>query len=173
MTERASRAAPVLPPRLATSALTRLGLLLVLAGWALLIGGPFVRRLPPPFRPEDWLPSALQGTAVAQMSVLTGLGLAILGALRTGFQALNTFFAAVLQRSATPPRPEPARQRPEPAAPQPDVAPPQPEPVRIAERGRLHGRPYIAFSDGSAEVETLLGRRRFASLAEARDFVGS
>lgn len=39
-------------------------------------------------------------------------------------------------------------------------------------RGYLGDREYIMFSDGSIEIDTLLGRRRFTSLDAAREFVG-
>lgn len=38
--------------------------------------------------------------------------------------------------------------------------------------GELAGRQYIAFPDGSVEIDTLLGRRRFSSIDAAREFVG-
>ena len=38
--------------------------------------------------------------------------------------------------------------------------------------GNLSGRPYTAFADGSVEIDTLLGRRRFIHLEAAREFVG-
>ena len=39
--------------------------------------------------------------------------------------------------------------------------------------GKLAGREYVAHADGSIEIDTLVGRRRFVSLAAAREFVGS
>lgn len=39
--------------------------------------------------------------------------------------------------------------------------------------GLLGEKPYVAFSDGSIEVDTMLGRRRFADLNTAREFVGA
>lgn len=39
--------------------------------------------------------------------------------------------------------------------------------------GLLGEKAYIAFSDGSIEVDTMLGRRRFADLNAAREFVGA
>ena len=32
-------------------------------------------------------------------------------------------------------------------------------------------RPYRTFADGSVEVETILGTRRFATMGDARDFI--
>lgn len=39
--------------------------------------------------------------------------------------------------------------------------------------GLLGGKPYLSFSDGSVEIDTMLGRRRFADLNAAREFVGA
>lgn len=48
--------------------------------------------------------------------------------------------------------------------------PPPPESQVIAE-GEIQGRTYRHFSDGSVEISTLLGMRRFASLTDARQFI--
>jgi hypothetical protein len=37
----------------------------------------------------------------------------------------------------------------------------------------LAGREYLTHDDGSVEIDTLVGRRRFVSLDVAREFVGS
>lgn len=52
-----------------------------------------------------------------------------------------------------------------------DVRPSLP-PVALA-AGSLGEKTYIAFSDGSIEIDTMLGRRRFADLSAAREFVGA
>ena len=109
---------------------------------------------------------------LAQLLVVTGLGLAILGGLREGFGALNGFFDAALQRSAA--------QRPSSVS---DVSDEfveddvdtgyQPVGNRFAAERPAHGsaRNYTILSDGSVEVDTLLGTRIFASMDEARDFI--
>ena len=43
---------------------------------------------------------------------------------------------------------------------------------RPAASGLLSGRTYVAFVDGTVEIDTLLGRRRFVNLDAAREFVG-
>ncbi len=55
---------------------------------------------------------------------------------------------------------------------------PPPLPVRaladrltLIGRGEIGGRPYVQLGDGSYEVETLLGRRRFGSLDAAEEFL--
>lgn len=118
---------------------------------------------------------------LAQAAIATGLGLAVIGALRTGFGTLDRFFASVLSRSAAP-RPAPAaaevevEEEPEPVVMTPVV--PEREPVLVPVRERFapamgRGKPknYVIRADGSVEVETLLGTRVFATLDEARDFI--
>jgi hypothetical protein len=39
--------------------------------------------------------------------------------------------------------------------------------------GKLAGREFLQFDDGSIEINTLVGRRRFVSLDAAREFVGA
>lgn len=52
--------------------------------------------------------------------------------------------------------------------------PPEPQPVprQPTIGGTLSGREYLSFSDGSIEIDTLVGRRRFVSIEAAREFVG-
>jgi hypothetical protein len=93
-----------------------------------------------------------------QNMILSGFGLALLGALQTGFGALDRFFSEILVRS---------RRQPEFAAEIPQV-----DPHEVVERGKLNDRAYVLFADGTVEVETLLGMRRFASFGDAEGFVG-
>jgi len=86
--------------------------------------------------------------------LITGATLLVVDALRVGFGALDTFFAAALARSA---------QRREPSA----------APRTQPKRGVIGDRPFVENSDGSVIVDTLLGPRLFPSLADAEDFVGS
>ncbi len=105
--------------------------------------------------------------SIAEMAIASGLALAILGALRSGFGALHRFFDAVLQRANNGPRPAPAPAptpivEPVVVAPEPDIAPPRTKP---------RGKNYTILANGAVEVETLLGNRIFASLEEARDYI--
>ena len=109
---------------------------------------------------------------VAQSAILSGFGLAIIGALRGGFAAFSRFFDAVLQRATprppvvTPVRPEPAPMPSVPVVmPMDRAPPPSPPPPRVKERN------YVVLPDGSVEVETLFGTRLFATLDEAREFI--
>ncbi len=117
---------------------------------------------------------------LAQLLVLTGLGLAILGGLREGFGVLNRFFDTVLQRSQAA-RPHDAAETVEfddedddlPAHHTPaHHGPAHHTPERpAAERTPAQARNYTILPDGSVEVDTLLGTRIFASMDEARDFI--
>lgn len=112
---------------------------------------------------------------LAQLLVLTGLGLAILGGLREGFGVLNRFFDTVLQRSQAS-RPQDGAEPVEFDAEDDDLpahhAPAHHAPERpAAERTPVQARNYTILPDGSVEVDTLLGTRIFASMDEARDFI--
>lgn len=140
--------------------LTWVGLMVVAAGWALLLSGAsamegLVHIL------GHAAPPSLNIPALTQATILTGFGLAILGALQTGFGALRHFFDTVLERTTR-------------GASKLAVSVPQGVEARsVVERGLLRDRPYILFGDGTIEVETLLGMRRFTSLQEAYEFIGS
>ncbi len=181
--------------------LTWIGLMIVSFGWTLLLSGvslaDIVTRVSGHASPAAM---SISTAVVAQCTILTGFGLAILGLLQTGFSALNRFFDSVLERTAkrqdfdhslaqaeTAPRVATPAQtykatsgRPSPAVASPAAAQtPKPAPAagakprtKIVERGLLKDRAYVLFGDGSIEVETLLGLRRFPSLREAAEFIG-
>jgi hypothetical protein len=52
------------------------------------------------------------------------------------------------------------------------VPPPLPMPRPPVVGGRLAGREFLEYDDGSIEIDTLVGRRRFVSLDAAKEFVG-
>ncbi len=175
--------------------LTWIGLMIVTFGWTLLLSGvslgDIVTRMSGHASPAVM---SISMAVVAQCTILTGFGLALLGLLQTGFSALNRFFDAVLERTAkrqefdqpmarveAPPlRAEPASRAGAPASrggssAQPYRSAPSaktPSRGKIVERGLLKDRAYVLFGDGSIEVETLLGLRRFQSLREASEFIG-
>ncbi len=141
--------------------LTWIGLMVVALGWALLLSGASVME--PMVRIIGRSGAApLDLATIAQATILTGFGLAILGALQSGFGTLKHFFDAVLERTARPG----AKMAGEPPQHQ------RQHQRSIVERGRLKDRPYVLFGDGTIEVETLLGMRRFTSLREAHEFIG-
>lgn len=139
---------------LQTGRLTYLGLTVAGIGWALLLGETTVadvltkgaRAVPPTFH-ADLLD-------IAKCIIASGFALAVVGALQAGFGTLNRFFEAVLSRSA---------QR---TAESESVEPVASAPAPSSKRPR-----YRMLPDGSVEVETIVGTRRFDSLAEARDFI--
>ena len=59
--------------------------------------------------------------SIAQTTIISGFGLAIVGTLRAGFGAFTRFFDAVLQRSAAPRPKGPTPLEPEPLTPMPAV----------------------------------------------------
>ena len=154
-----------MPVRAPSSRLTSVGLLLAALGWALLVFGGRLSLIGAGLMGRPF-PLALDPgrTDVAQSLIFSGFALAILGLLRAGLNTLRLFFEAVLQRSAA------AKAQPAPPPP-PEVEPI--DPSLVVERGWIRDRPYARFGDGSVEVETLLGVRRFASFADAQDFIGS
>jgi hypothetical protein len=158
--------------RTRVTALSWAGLALAAAGWAVLLAGDTGAAA------LGLAPDRAQTVAVAQMLVLSGIGLALFDALHAGFGALNRFFDAVLQRSvakAAPPSHAPPSHAPARPAPQPARAAPQPATAQseIVERGRFDGRAYLRYRDGSVEIETLLGVRRFSSMEEVEEFIGA
>jgi len=163
--------------------LTWIGFMIVAAGWALLLSAPQLTDGIAHLAARSPESATLNVSAIAQCGIVSGFGLGIIGALQTGFGALNKFFEAVLARSqqsrtqaATPslaPTQAAARAAAEPlrqtAA---NAARPAPEQSRkIQERGWVKDRAYLRFTDGSVEVETMLGRRKFPSLQEAQEFI--
>ena len=138
--------------------LTWIGLTLSGIGWAMLLGEAALadilvtkvpRALPPTFH-ADLLD-------IAKCIIVSGFGLAIVGALQTGFGALNRFFEAVLMRS---------NGRAGGAQQSASVASSHERPMPSDDK-----RPYRLLPDGSVEVETILGTRRFETMAEAREFI--
>lgn len=182
--------------------LTWVGLMIVALGWALLISGVSLVDLVNRFsgHASPALISLNMGV-LAQSTILTGFGIAILGLLQTGFSALNRFFDSVLERTAkreetdrgpacvepnvrlTTPAQMPSKPLPSQQVSSQQVSSQQvssqrqaaavPKPRgKIVERGMLKDRAYVLFGDGTIEIETLLGLRRFQSLREAAEFVG-
>ncbi len=141
---------------------TWLGLTMAVIGWAMLLGevamADFVNVqdplvLPPTFH-DDFM-------EIGKTLIFSGFGLALIGALQTGFGALNRFFEAVLVRSGQKTQAS-ALSSPAESFRRENVVEATPRAV---------GRPYKTFADGSVEVETIVGSRRFRSMMEARDFI--
>jgi len=156
------------PRTLQFGKLTWVGLMIVALGWTFLLSGlslaDIVTRLSGHASPAVM---SISAAVVSQCTILTGFGIALLGLLQTGFGALQRFFDSVLERTArrqdTDPGFAPPANRPGPAS--------KPRP-KIVERGLLKDRAYVLFGDGSIEVQTMLGLRRFQSFKEAAKFIG-
>lgn len=135
--------------------LTWLGLSVAAVGWVLLLGATALAD-----RMGGKAGAAQSGHGdlleIARCLIGSGFGLALIGALQNGFGALNRFFAAVLTRST----PRAA------AAPVMAAAPVDRSAEPLRER-----RPYQILADGSVEVETIVGTRRFHTMEEAREFI--
>lgn len=131
-----------------------IGLVLAGIGWALLLGEATVADMVPAGHAPARAPTFHADLcAIAGWIIASGFALAIIGALQTGFGALDRFFEAVLMRSAQRQgAPVAMREGPVAEAPMPE-------------------RPYRKMPDGSVEVDTILGTRRFSSVAEARAFI--
>ena len=164
--------------------LTWIGLMIVAAGWALLLSAPQLTEGIAHVAGRSAESTTLNISAIAQCGIVSGFGLGIIGALQTGFGALNKFFEAVLARSqqsraqasrpSLAPTQDAARAAAEPLrhTAAKSVARPAPAQSRkIQERGWVKDRAYVLFTDGSVEVETMLGRRKFPSLQEAQEFI--
>lgn len=138
--------------------LTWLGLTVAAIGWALMLGEAAVTDilLTKMTRPVTFHADLLE---IARCIIASGFGIALIGALQTGFGTLNRFFSAVLMRSNrrdNEPRMEP-------------VVHPVERPAPVEET--LEERSYRKLPDGSVEVETILGTRIFKTMAEAREFI--
>ena len=141
--------------------LTWVGFIIIALGWALLVSAPQLVEFFASFTGHSPSPNYLSMPTIALCTVITGFGLAILGALQTGFGTLNKFFNSVLERTAK----SDVNKRGDKSVGQ------QEQPRKIVERGWLRDRAYVLYIDGSVEIETLLGRRLFPSLQDAQEFI--
>lgn len=135
--------------------LTWVGLAVVAFGWALLFSTTQFPEFAGNVSARSTGGASLNVAGIAQCGILSGFGIAMLGTLQTGFGALNKFFQAVLSRTAQPSGKSDAQKLAHQR--------------KIIERGWVKDRAYVLFNDGSVEVETMLGRRRFLSLQERRN----
>jgi hypothetical protein len=141
-------------PRAAGSLLTALGAAGACLSWLALLWIVFAEQ---PIG-ADAAVARHHLVTIAQCGLLTSLALLLVGALRRGFSALDRFFASILERTATPRAVA--------------VAPVKAPETGVVDAGKVGGRPYRRFANGSVQVDTLLGQRLFASMEDARAFVG-
>lgn len=135
--------------------LTWIGLMIAALGWTLVFSTPQLNDFIAGWTGRS--AAFLNLPNIAQCTILSGFGIAILGALQTGFGALNRFFGSVLERTSGS------------KVKAANYASAQHK--KIVERGWVKDRAYVQFLDGSVEVETMLGRRSFPSLHDAQEFL--
>lgn len=107
----------------------------------------------------------LMALTVAQSILIGGIAMKLLPHIERGRLSVRIFADA---RSVSLPLLEQSAQRQEPAG----LAQPE-TPRKPVVGGRLAGREYLVHADGSLEIDTLVGRRRFVSIEAAREFVGA
>lgn len=172
--------------------LTWVGLLLATLGWGFLIAYPLIgatlserNQLGGAVTPAEFVP------LIGENAVLTGLAIAILGALQRALRLLSKIASQGTQSRSRAPQTLPANRMVQapvrqaaapanganavPSAEGPRNEPfllSRPGPQEVVTRGALNGRDYVLFRDGSVIVETLLGPRRFTSITEAQEFIG-
>lgn len=114
--------------------------------------------------PAVWI-HRLMAFAVAQSILIAAVAMKLLPLIeRTRFSVRIASGAEANQRSLPDER-EMATEQPAPF--------PAPAPKKPFMGGKLAGREYMEFDDGSIEIDTLIGRRRFVSIDAAREFVGA
>ena len=139
------------------------GIALCILGWVSLISGSVVET--GSLLVAGRALSQRDVMMLGQSALITGSMLIFLASMRSGFGALDRFFNAALERSN--------RSGPRLMAEAADMD--------IAQEGSLitptatmlaiDGRSCARLADGSIVIETLLGARRFASEADAREFI--
>ena len=148
---------------------TAFGLAVVLLGWVVLIADAALMPLFSGIGNLAYV-AALRSDvfSIAETTIVSGFGLAIIGVLRSGFGALHRFFDTVLERASAP---RPA----EVVTVEPMPVPTEVDPGDMLDRPPHHtparAHNYVILANGAVEVETLLGTRVFASLDEARDYI--
>jgi len=162
--------------------LTWAGLLIATLGWGLLLSYPLLA------------PSVLVSSGATEIrdparfilvfgenAIVTGLAIALLGAFERALRLLGRIAGGAGQMRApakpvappiVPPAPVHAAQ-PAPMPLQTPMLMSQRAATDVVTRGALNGRDYVLFRDGSVMLETLLGARRFPSITEAQEFIGS
>ena len=162
--------------------MTWIGLLIATLGWGILICYPLV---------VSFTIDAAQGQAgrdpgrfiplIGENAIMTGLAIAVLGALERALCLLSKISASGIAARAQAPAARGLHAAPAGPINVAQGLPTQSEPALMSQRstsdvvtrGALNGRDYVLFRDGSVVLETLLGPRRFASITEAQEFIGA
>jgi hypothetical protein len=114
--------------------------------------------------PAIWI-HRLMALTVAQSILISAVAMKLLPLIERRRLSVRIITDARAERAALLDPPVPTQETAATAAP---LAPPMP-----VVGGRLAGREFLEHADGTIEIDTLVGRRRFASIASAREFVGS
>lgn len=167
------------------------GLLIATMGWGFLLAYPLLSPASVAASASGEIRDPARFILIlGENAVVTGLAIALLGALEHGLRLLKLIASNGAMQTKAPAKPAaaptlsgPAFSAPPPAKPAlaPHAKPamaspslmPQRSPGDVVTRGALAGRDYILFRDGSVVVETLLGPRRFHSITEAQEFIGA
>jgi hypothetical protein len=112
--------------------------------------------------PAIWI-HRLMALTVAQSILIAAVAMKLLPLIE------RRSFSGRIARAA---RRAPLLEQRDSVAEQPAPLPP-PAPKKPVIGGTLAGREFLEFHDGSIEIDTLVGRRRFVSVDAAREFVGA
>jgi hypothetical protein len=113
--------------------------------------------------PAIWI-HRLMAMTLAQSILISAIAMKLLPLVERRRNAIGITADAPVERLPLPEQPESGEEAKE------DVALPSPRPVTT---GKLAGRDYLSHPDGTIEIDTLVGRRRFVSIEAAREFVGA
>ncbi len=163
----------------------RLGLVLLVAGWGMLLLKPFIAGASFPEARTAAMLIARIGEGAVILGVVLALLALLLSSIGPGKAAAQTARAERRERELPTLQTAPEAH----AAPTGDTRaiedlplPPtlcQPAAANSAAsmmviaRGNVEERLFLVLADGSVVIETLLGQRRFRSVADARDFIGN
>jgi hypothetical protein len=150
--------------------MTWAGLLIATLGWGLLLAYPLLASHGPVSPGAHEIRDPARFILIfGENAVVTGLAIALLGAMEKVIALLGRSAATAGQSKAGP----------QASAPRAPSLGPSPQLLsarqtnEIVTKGALAGRDYVLFRDGSVVVETLLGPRRFLSMTEAQEFIGA
>jgi len=113
--------------------------------------------------PGIWI-HRLMALTVAQSILIAAVAMKLLPLVERRHFSVRIGSSATTAPVLLPDERKPAEEQPQLSAP---------TPRRPTAGGKLAGREFLEFNDGSIEIDTLVGRRRFVSLDAAREFVGA
>lgn len=114
--------------------------------------------------PAVWI-HRLMALTVAQSILIAAVAMKLLPLIERRRFSVRIGSGIALRRSPLLERREMATEEPAPLQ--------APAPRKPFIGGKLAGREFMEFDDGSIEIDTLVGRRRFVSIDAAREFVGA